>query len=271
MLSHTKSITYLLQVQLVFICLYLLSAVFVADNSYNGFNSLLLGGVFLSIAGVTYYVLNVHINRTMFGAVLGSSCILVFIALESSIFWGQISNCSTPTAPILIGATYRQSERPLVSHSYIIHTSSDLYATNETSTVRLVSDLLSSSSGDGVLPVGIITRLLASDHYRYGPECNSRTAMRFLCAFSVFLFLSYIAQVALLVYFKNDLLNNSNNHSNDDPEVDLTMIDSTQQYSPYNISRLVKISMNMNRLERWDKAAAPAGDRWSIYPSSTEV
>jgi len=95
--------------------------------------------------------------------------------------------------------------------------------------------------------------------------------MRFLCAFSVFIFLSYITQVALLVYFKNDLLNNSNNHSNDDPEVDLTMIDSTQQYSPYNISRLVKISMNMNRLERWDKAAAPAEDRWSIYPSSTEV
>lgn len=270
LLSHTKSVSYLLQVQSVFICLYLLSAVFVADNSYNGFNSLLLGGVFLAFAGLTYYVLNVHINRTIFGAVLGSSCILVFIALESSIFWGQISNCSAPSttlalrlstvAPTLIGEAYRQSERPLIPHSYI-HTSSNLFTSpNETRALRLASNSISSS-------VNGLRQLLESDHYRYGPECNSRTAMRCLCAFSVFMFLSYITQVGLLVYFKNDLLANSNSNNNDE---DLSVIDSTQQYNPYNISGLVRISMAMNRLDK-DEAVDVKSDRWSIYTSSTEV
>ena len=262
LLSHTKSVSYLLQVQSVFICLYLLSAVFVADNSYNGFNSLLLGGVFLAFAGLTYYVLNVHINRTIFGAVLGSSCILVFIALESSIFWGQISNCSAPTtttltlplstvAPTLIGAAYRQSERHLMPHSYM----------------RVSSNLFTSPS-NSVSSLNGLRQLLASDHYRYGPECNSRTAMRCLCAFSVFMFLSYITQVGLLVYFKNDLLASSNN-IDEDVEVPVG-IDSTQQYNPYNISGLVRISMAMNRLEK-DEAVDVKSDQWSIYTSSTEV
>lgn len=261
LLSHKKSVSYLLQVQSVFICLYLLSAVFVADNSYNGFNSLLLGGVFLAFAGLTYYVLNFHINRTIFGAVLGSSCILMFIALESSIFWGQISNCSAPmvtlalplstVAPTLMGAAHRQSERPLMPHSYV-HVSSNFFA----------------SPTNSISSVNGLRQLLASDHYRYGPECNSRTAMRCLCAFSVFMFLSYITQVGLLVYFKKDILSNSNNN---DEEIEVpTLIDRTQQYNPYNISGLVRISMAMNRLEK-DEAVDTKSERWSIYTSSTEV
>eukprot|EP01039_Chlorochromonas_danica_P005851 gene5851-6444_t len=39
-----------------------------------------------------------------------------------------------------------------------------------------------------------------------GVECDHQAAMRSMCAFSVFMFLSYLVQVATLIHFKNDIL-----------------------------------------------------------------
>ncbi|KAJ1405900.1 hypothetical protein B484DRAFT_456970 [Ochromonadaceae sp. CCMP2298] len=39
-----------------------------------------------------------------------------------------------------------------------------------------------------------------------GPECSNRPAMKALCAFSVFMFLSYVGLAGALVYFKEELL-----------------------------------------------------------------
>eukprot|EP01039_Chlorochromonas_danica_P005850 gene5850-6443_t len=37
-------------------------------------------------------------------------------------------------------------------------------------------------------------------------DCGNQAAMRSMCAFSVFMFLSYLVQVATLIHFKNDIL-----------------------------------------------------------------
>ena len=40
------------------------------------------------------------------------------------------------------------------------------------------------------------------------PECDNRSAMKAVCSFSVFMFLSYIVLIAAMIRFKNDILVN---------------------------------------------------------------
>lgn len=39
-----------------------------------------------------------------------------------------------------------------------------------------------------------------------GPQCNHRAAMSALCAFSVFMLLTYLVQIGAMVHFKNEIL-----------------------------------------------------------------
>eukprot|EP01031_Cornospumella_fuschlensis_P030497 gene30496-36860_t len=129
-----------LLIQVVFVACYLISAVFLATNTYAGFNALLLGVVIIAVIGLSYYGLFKEVTRTLFGIVLGCSVMLIFMTLQSAIFWGQYSDCN---------------------------------------------------------PHSLLNSVI---------QCYNPAAMKSCCTFSVFLFLTYIAQVAAMIRYKNDVL-----------------------------------------------------------------
>ena len=96
--SHTEIIDYTLGGQAVCSICYLISALFLSGNSYAGFNALLTGFLYAGSAGLTYYGLKQVLSRTIFGIILGVAVMLIFISLETAIFWGQYSGC-TPAPP----------------------------------------------------------------------------------------------------------------------------------------------------------------------------
>lgn len=141
-------VDFLLIVQLLFLFAYFLSAFFLISNDYAGFVGLFLGIIYLLTIVLTYRVLRKDITtRTSYGILLGVTLILIFMSLESAIFWGQYAGC-TPFK----------------------------YTLN-------------------------ITNASA-----YAVECTNPWAMRSVSTFSVFLFLSYICQLALLIKYKEELL-----------------------------------------------------------------
>lgn len=91
---------------------------------------------------------------------------LVFVSLESAIFWGQYSRCTS---------SRRRS-------------------------------LLRSDGIDHSLSVELSTELMYHRELTYGVECNHTSAMKSVCTFSVMMFLSYLALIAVLIKFKNEIL-----------------------------------------------------------------
>lgn len=139
--------------QVVIIFCYLISSFVVAGNIYAGFTSILTGLLFFGFCGLTFYGLRRNISRTMFGIILGGTFVLVFVSLESAIFWGQYAHCEQ------------------YNNHRLLHSASSL-----------------------------VSRQLS------GMVCEQRAAMRSVCAFSVFMFLSYLAILGLMMRFKNDIL-----------------------------------------------------------------
>lgn len=72
---------------------FLLSALFIASNPYAGAVAVLTGLVVPLHVGGSWYCIRRAVSRTLYGAVLGSSCVMVFVYLETAIFWGQYSDC----------------------------------------------------------------------------------------------------------------------------------------------------------------------------------
>ena len=153
---------------------YIISALVLSGNSFAGFNGIFLGLIYGSSTAVSYYGLRKKISRTMFGVILGCCTVLLFISLESAIFWGQYGNCST--------SSLHHNRRAL------------LY-----------------NSDPMTYLVEAVEESVLADHRSllYAPECNRQSAMKAVCAFSVFMFLSYIALIALMLRFKDDILGNA--------------------------------------------------------------
>lgn len=122
---------------------YFVSALVLYSNVYAGFNGIFLGLVVIGFTIYGYRVLRHDVNRTSYGIILGGNFILVFILLQSAIFWGQYSGC----VPYNDGS-----------------------------------------------------------HVSYGVDCRHRRAMESICSFSVLLFISYGAQIAVMIKHKNDIL-----------------------------------------------------------------
>lgn len=72
---------------------FLLSALFLASHPYAGSVAVLTGLVALAHTGFSWHCIRQQASRTLYGAVLGSSCVVTFVYLESAIFWGQYSGC----------------------------------------------------------------------------------------------------------------------------------------------------------------------------------
>lgn len=142
--SHHQILKFTLLAQAGFSACYLISALFVASNSYAGFNAIALGLTQAAVIGLSYYGLYKEVTRTLYGIVLGSAVLLIFMSLQSAIFWGQYSSC----------------------HYEVFNVK------------------------EGFL----------------GIQCENQAAMKSICAFSVFMFLTYIVLVGVLIRFKNDIL-----------------------------------------------------------------
>jgi len=164
---------------------YFISSMFVYHNTYGGFNAVFLGAVYALFIIFTYHGVRKSINRTNYGAILAASLFLVFISLESAIFWGQYSGCGK------INNGGHHLNEPLPN----LPPSSD--------------KRLPSQPYDGNLPPSPNFRSLYTyPGNEYDAQCRAVPAMKSVCAFSVFMFLAYIAQVFLLLRFKDDILGN---------------------------------------------------------------
>jgi hypothetical protein len=187
MYSHDQLLDGTLMAQAAFTFAYLISSFVVAGNDYAGFNGVITGFIFGGSIGLTYYGLKKAISRTNYGIILGACSMLVFVCLESSIFWGQYSSC--------------------VHYSTVEDSSPPTTAPTAAPLVFRMSDSISVESE---------SRLLTSS---IGSECRNQKAMKSMCAFSVFMFLSYLFLLTLLIRFKNDFLGSAPLNEGYDPVV----------------------------------------------------
>lgn len=193
--SHEQLIDGTLMAQVVILICYSISSLVVIGNNYAGFNGfftalLFGGGIYFTHHGLK------NISRTLYGIILGGVSILVFISLESAIFWGQYSGCthystiddsSPPTmkptkAPT--GDDDDDKRRLMESVDFSFHTTSSS------------ASMLSGYEGH-------YSRQLSGS---IGSECRNQSAMKSMCTFSVFMFLSYLVLGAFLVHYKNAIL-----------------------------------------------------------------
>lgn len=107
MYLHGELLDRLLPGQAVLIACYFISACFVGSNSFAGFNALFLGVIYTAFTAATYYGLKIYATRVNFGMILGGSVILLFMSLQSAIFWGQYADCESRTRYLLSEEEHR--------------------------------------------------------------------------------------------------------------------------------------------------------------------
>lgn len=198
--------------QAVFSGCFTLSSFFVHFNTFGGINAIILALIYISFIAVTYYGIRKTISRTSYGAILAAAVFLVFISLESAIFWGQYSNCSKMHTKSFISKIIDPDK---------ILTGSDRPTAKPTAkpsrepTQAVRRSLRDFDPIDSVMNEITYTESWNNpfegiDHSRrlinFYSQCHNTRAMKSLCAFSVFMFLSYIFQVFILLRFKDDLL-----------------------------------------------------------------
>ncbi len=120
-----------------------------------------------------------------YGAILGGTCVLLILSLQQAIFYGQYGSC--------IGGVYTAvpSSYPTLVPTTLSPTSSRRRSLIE----EIVYSVLNDSAH--------VSRSLSTI---IGVECYHKTGMKAICAFSVFMFLTYIAQLFVLIQCKNEIL-----------------------------------------------------------------
>lgn len=101
MLSKDKFVDLLLLVQALCIFSFLISSFVVSGNDYAGFLAVFTGLVFLGHFGYELYCFKKSINRFNFGILLGGAFMLLFISLQTAIFWGQYGDCQKSMSIVL--------------------------------------------------------------------------------------------------------------------------------------------------------------------------
>ena len=187
-------------------------------NPYAGIVGILTGLAYISFSGVCYYGVMIKPNRTFFGAVLGASCVLVFVALQSAIFWGQYANCTLSSVQrrrITMSTISNafDSKRPSTVSNTPEHGSLLLQQQQGMNVPRFHGDRIRiGSSGLGMRAWATSQDQLrhlstsSSSSSSFPPECSHRWSMRMACAFSVFMFITYLFFILVLFRFKDDIL-----------------------------------------------------------------
>jgi hypothetical protein len=186
--------------QACFTFAYVISSFVVSSNSYAGFNAVLLGIIYIGMTGLVYLKMKNNTDRLTYGVILGIGVMLIFISLESAIFWGQYSRCST---------TIPQWDDDYMSH---YPTSLPSLAPDSRRRLTLIETVFSEYFGWDLRDGFTMTNAYGQQQHRQlsiGLQCNNRGAMRAVCTFSIFLFLSYLFLVALFIRFKEEILKNA--------------------------------------------------------------
>ena len=194
MYPHNELIDFTLLAQGIFSFCFLISAFSVASNEYAGFVAVLSGFMFSGFTGVSHYGISYKPSGIFYGAILGSSVILVFVTLMSAIFWGQYGGCSSYEAAIY--TTPDPSSFPTslpTSSAPTMHSFQGTRAAAAVDYGQLVGQL------DG-------SQIMHKSRQLYGVRCSSTSGMKSCCAFSVFLMLTYMFFVTILFRFKNEIL-----------------------------------------------------------------
>ena len=210
-------VLYTIIVEVILSTCFLVAAASLFWNHYAGIVGILTGLAYISFCGICYYGIMMKPNRTFYGAVLGASCVLVFVALQSAIFFGQYSNCTVSSQQRRIMTVTNVQDhgsllpQPLQSQPHLqqnnndprfydriqIDSSSGLdnikaWTISQDQIIRSLSTASSSSS--------------SSSSSSYSVECSNRMGMRFACLFSVLMFMTYLFFILVLFRFKDDIL-----------------------------------------------------------------
>lgn len=172
-----------LAAQAVFTGCYFISTLVLSGNAFDGFNAVMLGLVYGASIALTYFKIRKDPSRIMYGIILGISVVLMIISLQSAIFWGQYAGCESSSSS---STSYSNSPTMAPTQS-------------PTSSRRFLSEM--GSMHEAYNPFSTSHRQLYISE-----QCKYRSAMRSVCAFSVFMFLSYIFEIALLVRYKDNIL-----------------------------------------------------------------
>lgn len=172
-----------LAAQAVFTACYFISSLVLSGNAFDGFNAVMLGLVYGASVALVYFKIRREPSRIMYGIILGISVVLMIISLQSAIFWGQYAGCESSSS-----SSTSYSTSPTMAPS-----------PSPTSSRRILTEM--DSVHEAYNPFSSSHRQLYISE-----QCKYRPAMRSLCAFSVFMFLSYIFEIALLVRYKDDIL-----------------------------------------------------------------
>jgi hypothetical protein len=100
MYSHHELLDFTILVQAALSFCFFVSAIYVFGNHYAGFSALFLALLFSVMTGVSHFGLSCYPNKMMYGAILGSSTVMIFVSLQSSIFFGSYGTCISP--PVIV-------------------------------------------------------------------------------------------------------------------------------------------------------------------------
>lgn len=194
MYTHDQIIDGIIIAQIATVFCYLISSFVNATNQYAGFVGIITGVIYGVFTWLTHYGLRRNISRTLFGVILGGVVVLAFISLEGSIFWGQYGQCKSSD---YVYPTLRPTPMPT-------------FAPNAFTTRSLGS----SFNFAGLFDISHFSRRLLEEDATYhvsrqltiGVECSHGGAMKSMCAFSVFMFLTYLAIIGVMLKSKNEIL-----------------------------------------------------------------
>jgi hypothetical protein len=212
--SHEEILDVTLVAQAVIWIGYTISALVVISNNYAGFNGFLTALMFGGGIYLTHWSIK-HISRTLYGILLGMVSVMVFVSLESAIFWGQYGSCahystkddsSPPTMKPTEMPVEDEGRRALLFEEYQIKEHDALQVGVSSAMSSVISLLFSTLSSQPESDYSSLSSSRVLNSSYISDQCSSQGAMKSVCAFSVFMFLSYLVLGAILVHYKNAIL-----------------------------------------------------------------
>jgi hypothetical protein len=165
----------ILKAQAVISLCFLICVAVLAKNEYAGVVGIFIALFYIIFTYVTYRGILLETNRVYYGAILGGCSLLLLVSLESSIFYGEYSKCSSDS-----------------------HDSSNIITTAD-------DDDDDDESG---IHYSDDTRRLITRSLRevIGVQCSKTSAMKAACVFSSAMLLSYLLLIIVLYSSKNEIL-----------------------------------------------------------------
>jgi hypothetical protein len=181
--TYSEILDYSFAVITIASILFLVSCFPIESKNTDGVVAIFTGVVFVLFLPVSYYALRIAPSRMGIGTVIGASLVMITVALQTAIFWGQHGNCLRySVAPE--GQQLKDEQEPeLMSHRLL----------QEADVVNKTDYMIS---------------------YKQFTEttCNSTEAMKRLCGIAVFIFLFYIYFVGVVYHYMDDIVGSSSEY-----------------------------------------------------------